>query len=290
MHSTEMKRGGGYATGVPGILGSLDNVQQERPGQWMARCPAHADDRPSLAVALRGNVILLKCFGGCKTEDVLKSLGLTFPDLRGDARGERVLPPPRVTPPPIARDIVDRYRQRLVTQVRRYLATERHISEPVQREYMIGVDDEPRITIPVLDDRRRCVDIRRWLRPERRGEGSVKILSYGKGYGSAKLYPLEQTRYDDVIICEGELDALALISQGYHAVTSTAGAASWPSRFNSSFKKKTRILMDNDRPGAEGAALRQRGLDAKVITWPSRPDGWDVTDELREYGHMRHVI
>jgi hypothetical protein len=51
------------------------------------RCPAHDDETPSLSVTLAGDKILLKCHAGCKTEDVLRALGLGWEDLF--AKGSR---------------------------------------------------------------------------------------------------------------------------------------------------------------------------------------------------------
>lgn len=65
------------------LLSRLDKVKpSRRPGHWIARCPAHEDKSPSLAIReMDDGRILLKCFGGCPTSDVLAALGLEFSDL-----------------------------------------------------------------------------------------------------------------------------------------------------------------------------------------------------------------
>jgi hypothetical protein len=51
-------------------------------GKWQARCPAHPDRKPSLAIAEGRKGILLKCMShGCETKDILGALGMTFADL-----------------------------------------------------------------------------------------------------------------------------------------------------------------------------------------------------------------
>ena len=51
-------------------------------GQWLVRCPAHDDRRPSLAVRERHDgALLLCCHAGCATEAVLEALGLDFTNL-----------------------------------------------------------------------------------------------------------------------------------------------------------------------------------------------------------------
>lgn len=51
-------------------------------GRWMARCPAHEDRSPSLSIRETGHgQVLLHCFAGCDTEDILTAVGLCFSDL-----------------------------------------------------------------------------------------------------------------------------------------------------------------------------------------------------------------
>ncbi len=52
--------------------------------RWMAHCPAHSDRSASLSVREgRNGATLLHCFAGCRTEDVLTALQLTFKDICG---------------------------------------------------------------------------------------------------------------------------------------------------------------------------------------------------------------
>jgi len=63
------------------LLSRLDAVEETRRG-WRARCPAHEDWRPSLSIAVgAGDRILLHDFAGCRAEEVLAALGLTWRDL-----------------------------------------------------------------------------------------------------------------------------------------------------------------------------------------------------------------
>lgn len=51
-------------------------------GKWMARCPAHDDRRPSLAIAEgRDGRVLLRCFAGCPIESVVSAIGIGMQDL-----------------------------------------------------------------------------------------------------------------------------------------------------------------------------------------------------------------
>jgi hypothetical protein len=52
--------------------------------RWMAACPAHEDRDPSLSISeLNDGKVLLRCFAGCETDDVLAAVGWTFSMLRG---------------------------------------------------------------------------------------------------------------------------------------------------------------------------------------------------------------
>jgi hypothetical protein len=78
------------------LLDRLDGVRQTGPDRWLARCPAHDDRRPSLAVReLDDGRVLVHDFAGCDVADVVAAVGLEldvlFPDRAGDhrQRGER---------------------------------------------------------------------------------------------------------------------------------------------------------------------------------------------------------
>ena len=64
------------------LIARLNGVRRTATGRWLAKCPVHDDRRPSLAVAeLEDGRVLLHCFAGCATQEVLRALGLTFGDL-----------------------------------------------------------------------------------------------------------------------------------------------------------------------------------------------------------------
>jgi 5S rRNA maturation endonuclease (ribonuclease M5) len=72
------------------VLSNVRSVKKTTDG-WMARCPAHNDTNPSLSIAeAPDGRVLVHCFAGCATDDVLTELGLTlgdlFPGKPGDSR------------------------------------------------------------------------------------------------------------------------------------------------------------------------------------------------------------
>lgn len=63
------------------LITRLHGVKNTGPNRWLARCPAHDDRSPSLSITDRDGRVLLHCFGGCETEDVLGAVGLRFTDI-----------------------------------------------------------------------------------------------------------------------------------------------------------------------------------------------------------------
>lgn len=64
------------------ILSRCNKVRETGHGKYIACCPAHEDRSPSLAIKDEADGrVLLHCFAGCETEDVLNAIGLTFSDV-----------------------------------------------------------------------------------------------------------------------------------------------------------------------------------------------------------------
>jgi hypothetical protein len=64
------------------ILARLESVKKRGQNNWLARCPAHEDKSPSLAIKqTQDEVILLHCFAGCSTDSVLSAIGVEPADL-----------------------------------------------------------------------------------------------------------------------------------------------------------------------------------------------------------------
>lgn len=90
------------STPVSRLLDRLEKVKQTGPGRWLARCPAHADKRPSLTIKETDDgTVLVKCWTGCSAAEVVAAAGVELrdlfpeklPDPRGPVRtGERWVP------------------------------------------------------------------------------------------------------------------------------------------------------------------------------------------------------
>jgi len=73
---------GGLGADVSRLLARLDKVKTNGPGRWLACCPAHDDRSPSLAIReTEDGTILVKCFSGCPTTDVVAAAGMEMHEL-----------------------------------------------------------------------------------------------------------------------------------------------------------------------------------------------------------------
>lgn len=64
------------------LLDRLLKVRVKRGNTWTACCPAHGDKNPSLAIKLMDDGrILMHCFAGCSTEEVLAAVDMSLLDL-----------------------------------------------------------------------------------------------------------------------------------------------------------------------------------------------------------------
>lgn len=80
-------------TAATRLLDRLERVRKTGPGRWIARCPAHADRKPSLSVCEGDDGrVLVHDFGGCKIGDVLAAVGLTIADLFDNPLGHHFKP------------------------------------------------------------------------------------------------------------------------------------------------------------------------------------------------------
>lgn len=80
---------------VDSFLAKLDKVKQRGQNNWQACCPAHTDKAPSLSIRqLDDGRILVHCFAGCSTHEIVQALGMELSDLFpprdvGNTRPER---------------------------------------------------------------------------------------------------------------------------------------------------------------------------------------------------------
>jgi hypothetical protein len=91
------------------LLSRLQKVKG-RNGSWTACCPAHNDKGPSLAIReVDDGRILLHCFAGCETLNVVQAVGMDMTDLFPPDEKRRDYPiegKPRMKPAFYASDLM----------------------------------------------------------------------------------------------------------------------------------------------------------------------------------------
>lgn len=284
---------------IENILDRLQKVRKNGQG-WIACCPAHEDKSPSLSINTGDDGrILLHCHAGCVTEAVVSSLGLKPKDLfstttRNPYQPRNSFNGRKQPTSSISLEVVEKMHVTLTDEQRAYLKERRMLSDKIIDQYRLGLhelNNERRISIPIIDQAGNVVDVRLWLPTEKRADDSSKILHWARGYGGARLFPVDQLKHDNLLLCEGELDALAAIANGIVAITATCSVSTWNEVLSQPFKEKNvTILMDNDEAGQKGSKKRadllvQAGAIVRMGRWPEgRKNKWDVTDELKTYG------
>lgn len=186
-------------------------------------------------------------------------------------------------------ELVETCHQALTGQIRHYLNA-RGITDAVIDAYKLGYGLFYRkwwITIPIKDSYGNYAYFKLRQDPT---FGDEKI-TYPKG-AEAQLYDWEtltNLNKQPLMICEGELDRLALVSKGVSAVTSTHGAATFKKEWLGKIVgncRKIYVCFDNDETGRKGAErvakmVENGGLEAFIITLPKEVGNkGDVTDYL----------
>lgn len=145
-----------------------------------------------------------------------------------------------------------------------YLREGRGFSESTIRAFRLGAllvgEGETWISIPLRDEDGRVVNVRFRRLPSDDASGPKYRVCAGR---PLPLYNAERLGDDDPIVCEGELDVVALFEYGFVAsvVSGTGGAGTWRDEWLDLLEPSTSILLayDDDTAGDKGAtALAER--------------------------------
>jgi 5S rRNA maturation endonuclease (ribonuclease M5) len=229
------------------VLGKLDGVRQHG-GYWMARCPAHDDNKASLSVA-RGTEqpVVFNCHAGCDRDLVLDALGLTLAD---------------VSKPREERDSGE------WTPFGEAIAVYDYVDEKSNLLYQVC-----RTADKQFPQRTKGPDGRwKWR------IGGVRRVPYRL---PKIISAIAAGR--TVYIVEGEKDVHAIERAGAVATTSPGGAGKWRDDYDECFRgAKVVIVADRDEPGRKHAAdvaSHLRGI-ARSVQVAEPADGKDTSDHL----------
>lgn len=157
-------------------------------------------------------------------------------------------------------DILSSHKKLLRDSLTTYrLETMRGLSLATIKKYKIGLYNN-QITIPILNKYGYYCNIRLY-NMFHTGEGP-KVVSFKKGFGSAKLYPyIAKDIGNKIYVFEGEMDCLLARQLGINGITITSGGNTWKPEFDEVFKGKHVILVpDIDETGIKGCEKRVEAL------------------------------
>lgn len=144
----------------------------------------------------------------------------------------------------------------------------RGVTEEMIRQYRLGVNvNQNRITIPIKNIAGVYVGLRLY-RPGAEGKDKMKGL---RGYNEPRLFPIEQLKYDRIMICGGEIKAIVAAAQlnphGIGAISTTMGEGNWSRDFTKHFKDKhIWVCFDVDPTGKHGSEFICGNLN-RVASW-----------------------
>jgi len=282
---------------APYLVGEKPTIRgEDEHWEWDMYCPLHEDNQRSSGINLDAGV--WNCQKGCGGGRVIDLI---------ERRSEWVDPPTAASnghsgrsnsKPRSAEKISDGAVAGWISSLWASdeavdgLMIVRGLEEKTIKDYELGWDKERKCyAIPIRNADGELVNIRRYtLNP---GPGTRKIWSVA-GKGKPELYPMKVLASDphNIIICEGELDALISIQNGYPAITRTASASTWKPEWGSYFQDRVVLLChDMDSAGQDAnrkvrRALQRTAREIHTITlpYPLRPKhGKDLTDFWLEY-------
>src|SRR5688500_10687382 len=252
------------------LIPHLSGVRRGWNG-YAAKCPAHEDKHQSLSIAEGDGRILLKCFAGCDTSTIVKSLGLTW------------------------RDLFDKSIEKPSTN-----SLGNHMNEVHLRTSQGAVSAKSKGRIhtiyPYVDEKNRLLyeNVRyhpKGFRQRRYNVGGEAVWSLeGVRRVPYRLPELIKAAEDgtDIFLCEGEKDADALRELGLTATS----FKNWIPEFNPYVQGlHVVVVADHDRPGATQAneaarLLLQSAASVKLLDVFSDRDmpdshGLDISDYIR---------
>lgn len=265
-------------------------------GEWDMYCPLHEDTKRSASLNVLAGAWV--CHAGCGGGPVTQLIRQrdNWVDRADQTQGGGTVAASAAQGAAITEAKVQGWAAALqgARDELRALQDRRGLSNETIMQYDIGWDHKQQAyTLPVRDPDGGFWNVRRYQldpKDERR-----KIWSHGQGYGAPRLYPIEVLASNprEIILCEGELDALLTLQHGFAAITRTGAAKVWKTDWSRQFKDKIVYLAhDADATGQAanrriGRSLKRVAEDVRVLQLPYpiiKKHGQDLTDFWLEHG------
>jgi DNA primase len=143
----------------------------------------------------------------------------------------------------------------------RYLVDERGLSPKVLEFCRIGWDaTEDAYVIPLFNERGQLENVKWWRaewsdRCKKKGHKDMWVIKDRRSLTLFPTYKIEKARNGLVLIPEGEVDAMTLLTHGYAAVTPTGGAGKWDPTWGRLFADKDVVIVPDLDPSGRAHAL-----------------------------------
>ncbi len=259
------------------FLSKFKGVKQVRGG-YMVQCPCHDDKTASLSIGMGDKGIVLHCFSDCKTDDILRKVGVTWRDLCTDEVQREWQ---TAHPAGAVKNAAEGAEIHQTRSGNHHETAEKDSCrpQPAQNRGDICPKDAPPETITAMYEYTDA-DGAPLLRAYRTDKKSFPTIHcdggkwfWGDGGRHNVLYHLPEVvkAVQDgkkVLIVEGEKDVETLRTLGYAATTNKGGAGKWSEELSKHFKGADVVIIpDMDEPGEKHAKLILRELrnDAKSI-------------------------
>lgn len=264
-------------------LYSETKAKRQSNGQYLGLCPFHDDKTPSFSFdPTPGRLGVYRCFTACEARGniytyIREIKGIEDPFIWLQERIVGHVPiayEKRINTSikTIDKEIILKAKEDLLGNGQKLKELQSlGISEEVVKKYNIGFGNN-RFWFPIKNETGKFVNVRKYS-TDTKGTGN-KVISFGPGYGTNRLWPIESLNSDNVYIFEGEKDTAVALSLGLNAITNTTGAASWTNNWGSLFRDKNVIIcMDVDKDGENGARIREKNIrqystQIKIIKLP----------------------
>lgn len=225
------------------LLEKFDHPRRSGNG-WNVRCPHHQDRQASLGITEQDGKLLLRCYAGCDTRDILDDLDLTFSDLWATRSSKK---------------------------------EEQKVAIEAIYEYT-DEDGQPlfqSIRFLGKDFRQRHLEDGEWVWST---TGVRRVI-----YHLPEVLEAVRAGHT-VYVVEGEKDADRLRSLGKSATCNPMGAGKWLPEFNEWFRGGNALIVaDKDDPGwrhAENVRQNLLPVAANVWVYQAKGDNKDVSDHL----------
>lgn len=294
------------------VLGKTLPEENEK-GDVFIQCPFHErfvgkpDETASMSVSLAPDRAgVFQCFG-CKARGTLIKFFELYnhlDDLPQRKVLEKLVEQFGLDPTLLKRELIDEetladwtnalYNTPEGKTLLAHIIEKRFLSRDIISEFRLGLHHNGRLAIPIFEADGTIVNVRQWLPEYKRltdRDKRHKMLGIA-GANSPRLYPYIGLRQQDIILCEGELDALALRTLGFNGVTNSASVELWPKHWDRYFADKNIVIIfDTDGVSVNTAdelllRLTEVTRNVKVVNLKREITqyGYDITDFITDVG------